>query len=99
MIWDPGLLFIFLSSRLSRDSTPVNGGSGIGATDNNTVLMLATTLTDGAGNPGEPPMHQSRSGADDGESVNLNVEIDDAAAGQQRRRRNAPPMGRLCWAI
>jgi hypothetical protein len=82
MIW--GILaccFIFLSSQLSHATcTPVNGGGGIGASDSNTVLMLATTLTDNLGNPGGNLCTSLEAVQAQASPLNLNVEIDDAAA-------------------
>src|SRR6478672_3168916 len=82
MIW--GILaccFIFLSSQLSHATAcnVVLAGSGIPATDSLTVLMLATTLTDN-GNPGGNLCNSLEATQAQASPLNLNVEIDDAAA-------------------
>jgi hypothetical protein len=82
MIWGiMACFFIFLSSQLSNATgtcTTVTGGSGFGVTDNNTVLMLATTLTDNTGSPAGNLCTSVE--AAQANALNFNVEIDDAAA-------------------
>ena len=81
MIW--GILaccFIFVSSQLSHATptcTTVAGGSGFGVADNNTVLMLAPTLTDNGNAVGNLCNSLEAVQAN---ALGFNVEIDDAAA-------------------
>ncbi len=71
--------FVFFSSQSARATcTPVNGGSGVGATDTNTVLMLATTLTDSSGSLTGNLCTSVE--AVQANALGFNVEIDDAAA-------------------
>ena len=82
MIW--GILaccFVFLGGQLSHAATcnAITGGGGINAPDNNTVLMLATTLADSAGTAGNLCTSLEAVQAQ-ASPLNLNVEIDDAAA-------------------
>src|SRR5437868_980686 len=69
---------LLLGSQLAHATcTSVSGGSGTGATDGSTVLMLASTLAE-AGNPGGNLCNSLE--AVRANALSLNVEIDDAAA-------------------
>lgn len=79
MIWRIlACCFIFLSSQLSHAvCNTLTGGSGVGATDNITVLMLATTLKGGTDTPTDLCTSLEVVQAN---ALGLNVEIDDATA-------------------
>jgi hypothetical protein len=79
MIW--GILaccFIFLSSQLAHATGACTIVPATQAPDNNTVLMLASTLTDSAGNAGGDLCTSVE--AVQANALGFNVEIDDAAA-------------------
>lgn len=71
---------VCLGTQLSFAScATVSGGGGMGASDNNTVLMLGPTLTDSVGSPSGNLCTSLEAVQAMASPLNYNVEIDDAA--------------------